>query len=158
MYSLGLVLIEAVTGTVPFSADTTIATLMARVGKPVEVPDALGPLQKPLARAGLPDAGRPARRRRAGHRADGERRGPAAPRAAAARHRRARRRPHRRGRRRRRHDARRRRSPAPGVAEPGETTVVDGRRAPAPTAPPEYLDDDLVVDGERPRRRAGGRG
>jgi serine/threonine-protein kinase len=56
VYSLGLTLIEAVTGTVPFAADTTIATLMARVGKPVEVPDALGPLQKPLARAGLPDA------------------------------------------------------------------------------------------------------
>ncbi|MEQ1787303.1 MAG: PASTA domain-containing protein, partial [Acidimicrobiales bacterium] len=56
VYSLGLVLIEAVTGSVPFSADTTIATLMARVGKPVEVPDALGALQKPLARAGLPDA------------------------------------------------------------------------------------------------------
>jgi len=56
VYSLGLVLIEAVTGTVPFAADTTIATLMARVGKPVEVPDALGPLQKPLTRAGLPDA------------------------------------------------------------------------------------------------------
>lgn len=56
VYSLGLVLIEAVTGSVPFAADTTIATLMARVGKPVEVPDALGPLQKPLRRAGLPDA------------------------------------------------------------------------------------------------------
>jgi len=55
VYSLGLVLIECVTGTVPFSADTTIATLMARVGKAVAVPDALGPLQKPLARAGLPD-------------------------------------------------------------------------------------------------------
>jgi eukaryotic-like serine/threonine-protein kinase len=56
VYSLGLVLIEAVTGSVPFAADTTIATLMARVGKPVEVPDTLGPLQKPLTRAGLPDA------------------------------------------------------------------------------------------------------
>jgi eukaryotic-like serine/threonine-protein kinase len=55
VYSLGLVLIESVTGTVPFSSDTTIATLMARVGKPVEVPDALGPLQKPLTRAGLPE-------------------------------------------------------------------------------------------------------
>ena len=69
VYSLGLVLIEAVTGTVPFAADTTIATLMARVDKPVEVPEALGPLAQPLARAGLPDATRPARRRRARRRA-----------------------------------------------------------------------------------------
>ena len=57
VYSLGLVLIECVTGTVPFAADTTIATLMARVGKPVEVSEALGPLRKALARAGMPDAG-----------------------------------------------------------------------------------------------------
>ena len=56
VYSLGLLLIECVTGTVPFAADTTIATLMARVGKPVEVPEALGPLRKALERAGLPDA------------------------------------------------------------------------------------------------------
>jgi serine/threonine-protein kinase len=54
VYSLSLVLVEAVTGTVPFTADTTIATLMARVGKPVPVPDDLGPLQKPLQRAGQP--------------------------------------------------------------------------------------------------------
>jgi serine/threonine-protein kinase len=54
VYSLALVLIEAVTGSVPFTADTTIATLMARVGKPVHVPDELGPLQKPLQRAGQP--------------------------------------------------------------------------------------------------------
>ncbi|MGH9275246.1 MAG: protein kinase domain-containing protein, partial [Acidimicrobiales bacterium] len=54
VYSLGLVLIEAVTGSVPFTADTTIATLMARVGKAVPVPDDLGPLQKPLLRAGQP--------------------------------------------------------------------------------------------------------
>jgi serine/threonine-protein kinase len=56
VYSLGLVLIEAVTGTVPFSADTTIATLMARVGRPVEVPEAMGPLTKLLERAGQPEA------------------------------------------------------------------------------------------------------
>ena len=56
VYSLGLLLIECVTGTVPFAADTTIATLMARVGKPVEVPEALGPLRKALERAGHPDA------------------------------------------------------------------------------------------------------
>ncbi|MFL6206559.1 MAG: protein kinase domain-containing protein [Acidimicrobiales bacterium] len=56
VYSLGLSLIECVTGKVPFAADTTIATLMARVGKPVEVPEALGPLRNALERAGLPDA------------------------------------------------------------------------------------------------------
>lgn len=44
LYALGLVLIEAVTGKVPFSADTTIATLMARIGTPAPVPDAMGPL------------------------------------------------------------------------------------------------------------------
>jgi serine/threonine-protein kinase len=52
VYSLGLVLIECVTGSVPFASDTTIATLMARVGRSVEVPEALGPLRKPLERAG----------------------------------------------------------------------------------------------------------
>src|SRR6185436_3304579 len=51
VYSLALVLIEAVTGRVPFATDTTIATLMARVDTPVEVSDELGPLQKVLARA-----------------------------------------------------------------------------------------------------------
>ncbi|MDP1820977.1 MAG: PASTA domain-containing protein [Acidimicrobiales bacterium] len=56
VYSLGLSLIEAVTGRVPFASDTTIATLMARVGKPVEVPEALGLLKRPLERAGLPEA------------------------------------------------------------------------------------------------------
>jgi serine/threonine-protein kinase len=151
VYSLGLVLIEAVTGTVPFSADTTIATLMARVGKAVDVPDALGPLQKALTRVGLPD---PADRPDAGELAialmasaedlprpeplpivsapvvdltrvdagpDSTTLGPAL---AGSR-----------------------------VAEPGETTVVDVS-APAPTAPPEYLDDDLVVEGSdrAPRR------
>ena len=57
VYSLGLVLIEAVTGNVPFVADTTIATLMARVGREVPVPDDLGPLQDVLRRAGQPDPG-----------------------------------------------------------------------------------------------------
>jgi eukaryotic-like serine/threonine-protein kinase len=55
VYSLALVLIEAVTGRVPFAADTTIATLMARVDKPVDVPPELGPLRRALARAGQPD-------------------------------------------------------------------------------------------------------
>ena len=55
MYSLALVLIEAVTGRVPFAADTTIATLMARVDTPVEVSAELGPLRRVLERAGRPD-------------------------------------------------------------------------------------------------------
>jgi serine/threonine-protein kinase len=44
VYSLGLVLIEAVTGQVPFATDTTLGTLLARVETPVEVPEALGDL------------------------------------------------------------------------------------------------------------------
>jgi serine/threonine-protein kinase len=55
VYSLGLVLIEAVTGRVPFTADTTIATLMGRVDTPVDVPEELGPLRALLERAGRPD-------------------------------------------------------------------------------------------------------
>ena len=55
VYSLGLVLIEAVTGRVPFTADTTIATLMGRIDTPVEVPEQLGPLRPVLERAGRPD-------------------------------------------------------------------------------------------------------
>ncbi len=53
VYSLALVMIEAVTGHVPFSGDTTIGTLMARVDRPVEVPDELGPLRAPLLAAGV---------------------------------------------------------------------------------------------------------
>ncbi|MGI8664319.1 MAG: protein kinase domain-containing protein [Acidimicrobiales bacterium] len=55
VYSLALVLIEAVTGNVPFASDTTIATLMARIDTPIEVSDSLGPLRKVLVRAGNPD-------------------------------------------------------------------------------------------------------
>jgi serine/threonine-protein kinase len=55
VYSLALVLIEAVTGRVPFASDTTIATLMARVDTRVEVPSELGPLRGVLERAGRPD-------------------------------------------------------------------------------------------------------
>jgi serine/threonine-protein kinase len=54
VYSLGLVLIEAVTGEVPFSTDTTLGTLMARVEAPVPIPDELGPLRAPLERVGVP--------------------------------------------------------------------------------------------------------
>ena len=41
VYSLALVLVEAVTGQVPFTADTTIGTLMARVDRDLEVGDEL---------------------------------------------------------------------------------------------------------------------
>jgi serine/threonine-protein kinase len=55
VYSLALVLVEAVTGRVPFTADTTIGTLMARVDKDLHVEDELGPLQAALTRAGRAD-------------------------------------------------------------------------------------------------------
>lgn len=56
VYALALVLIEAVTGSVPFAADTTIGTLMARVGRDVEVPEALDALRPALTAAGRADA------------------------------------------------------------------------------------------------------
>jgi serine/threonine-protein kinase len=56
VYSLALVLYEAVTGMVPFVADTTMGTLMARVGAPLPPHPALGPLDDVLARAAAPDA------------------------------------------------------------------------------------------------------
>jgi len=52
VYSLALVLIEAVTGHVPFSLDTTIGTLMARVSEPIPVTSRLGVLQPVLEAAG----------------------------------------------------------------------------------------------------------
>jgi serine/threonine-protein kinase len=55
VYALALTLIEAVTGQVPFAADTTIATLMARVDRPLDVPVALGPLAPALEAAGAAD-------------------------------------------------------------------------------------------------------
>jgi serine/threonine-protein kinase len=55
VYSLALVLVEAVTGDVPFVADTTLGTLMARVDRPLVVPDSLGPLQAIIADAGAAD-------------------------------------------------------------------------------------------------------
>ncbi|MGH9130840.1 MAG: protein kinase domain-containing protein [Acidimicrobiales bacterium] len=45
MYALGLVLIEAVSGTVPFRADTTLASLMARVASAPEIPSSAGALR-----------------------------------------------------------------------------------------------------------------
>lgn len=55
VYSLGLVLIEAATGDVPFTSDTTLGTLMGRVDNDVPVADALGPLKDALELAGRPD-------------------------------------------------------------------------------------------------------
>jgi len=56
IYSLALVLIEAVTGQVPFAADTTIGTLMARVDAHLDLDDdELGPLAEVLEWAGDPD-------------------------------------------------------------------------------------------------------
>jgi beta-lactam-binding protein with PASTA domain/tRNA A-37 threonylcarbamoyl transferase component Bud32 len=55
VYSLALVLIECVTGEVPFGADTALGSLLARVDQQVPVPAALGPLRPALERAGRPD-------------------------------------------------------------------------------------------------------
>ena len=55
IYSLGLVINEAVTGTVPFEADTMVATLMARVDEPFVPSGELGPLAPVLEYCGSVD-------------------------------------------------------------------------------------------------------
>jgi eukaryotic-like serine/threonine-protein kinase len=55
VYSLTLSLVESVTGQVPFAADTTVATLMNRLGKLMPVSADLGPLAAVLERAGRPE-------------------------------------------------------------------------------------------------------
>ena len=55
VYSLAVVLVEAVTGRVPFAAETTLATLVGRLETPLEAPPELGPLGPVVARAGRPD-------------------------------------------------------------------------------------------------------
>jgi beta-lactam-binding protein with PASTA domain len=55
IYALSLCLIEAVTGSVPFAADSTTATLAARVGKLMPVSADLGSLAAVLERAGRPE-------------------------------------------------------------------------------------------------------
>ncbi len=51
-YSLALVLVEAVTGEVPFGAETSLSALLSRVDCPLTVPPELGPLRPVLERAG----------------------------------------------------------------------------------------------------------
>ena len=55
IYALALVLVEAVTGQVPFTADTTVGTLMARTATSMEPPEKVGALAPALARAGTVD-------------------------------------------------------------------------------------------------------
>ena len=52
LYSLALVLVEAVTGTVPFAGETSLSTLLGRVDRHLVVDEALGPLVPVLERAG----------------------------------------------------------------------------------------------------------
>ncbi len=52
LYSLALVTVEAVTGRVPFAADTAIGTLAARTQRPLLAPPELGPLAPIIERAG----------------------------------------------------------------------------------------------------------
>lgn len=56
VYALCLTLQEAVTGALPFKADSTVASLAARVGKLMPVSADLGPLASVFERAGRPEA------------------------------------------------------------------------------------------------------
>ncbi len=55
VYSLALILIESVTGNLPFAADTTVATLANRVDRLMPVSADLGALASVLERAGRPN-------------------------------------------------------------------------------------------------------
>ncbi len=55
IYALALVLYEGVTGEAPFIGDTTLATLMARVGVLLPEHEALGPLHEVLVWAAAPE-------------------------------------------------------------------------------------------------------
>jgi beta-lactam-binding protein with PASTA domain/tRNA A-37 threonylcarbamoyl transferase component Bud32 len=55
VYALALLINEAVSGVMPFTADTTIATLMARIDTPIEPHPDLGPLAATIRRAGVVD-------------------------------------------------------------------------------------------------------
>ena len=63
LFSLALVLVEAVTGEVPFATDTALGTLMARVDNQLQAPSELGALGPAIERAAHPD---PAQRPDAG--------------------------------------------------------------------------------------------
>jgi beta-lactam-binding protein with PASTA domain/tRNA A-37 threonylcarbamoyl transferase component Bud32 len=52
IYSLAVVLTEAVTGSRPFESDTALASLMARINEPLSVPAELGPIREILTAAG----------------------------------------------------------------------------------------------------------
>lgn len=56
-YALALVTVESVTGTVPFAAETTMATLAARTREPITAPAALGALGPVVERAGALEPG-----------------------------------------------------------------------------------------------------
>lgn len=56
VYSLSLVLYEAVTGELPFPGDTAVATLVKRLGAPLPPDDRLGPLYGVLEAAAAPKA------------------------------------------------------------------------------------------------------
>ncbi|HEV8296507.1 MAG TPA: protein kinase [Acidimicrobiales bacterium] len=55
VYALALSMTEAVTGSVPFTTDTVLGTLMARIDQQVPVGAELGALRRVLERAGRPD-------------------------------------------------------------------------------------------------------
>ncbi|MDQ6852228.1 MAG: PASTA domain-containing protein [Actinomycetota bacterium] len=57
LYSLGVVLVEAVTGSVPDVAETPIGTLARRARVPLTSPDELAALRPVVARAGRPEPG-----------------------------------------------------------------------------------------------------
>ena len=59
VYALCLVMVEAVTGSLPFASDSTVATLSARVGRLMPVSADLGSLAAVLEHAGRPEPGGP---------------------------------------------------------------------------------------------------
>jgi beta-lactam-binding protein with PASTA domain/tRNA A-37 threonylcarbamoyl transferase component Bud32 len=52
LYSLALVLVESVTGRLPFAADTTLGMLTARTVQPIVASEELGPLESVIERVG----------------------------------------------------------------------------------------------------------